>query len=154
MPMTRLLNLVTALSLLLCVAVASLWPYSYFAFDVVGYWPFPADRRAYGLLSHHGSFCFLAVGERSPGGHFAWRHDRTRQSNPRIGGVAGFVFSRRPGELLVGVPHWTLALLLALPPALRLRSHRRRPRTPGVCRSCGYDLRATPERCPECGLEA
>ena len=33
---------------------------------------------------------------------------------------------------------------------LKLRKHRRRF-APGRCGKCGYDVRASPFRCPECG---
>ncbi len=55
-------------------------------------------------------------------------------------------------------PHWFLVLLLAVPPTLsavgwQRRRHRRRLLGPDArpCPTCGYDLRATPTRCPECG---
>jgi rubrerythrin len=32
----------------------------------------------------------------------------------------------------------------------RVREHRRRVRL-GLCLVCGYDLRHSPEQCPECG---
>ena len=51
------------------------------------------------------------------------------------------------------VPHWAVAAVLLVLPARRtggwLRSRRRDRR--GLCRVCGYDLRASRERCPECG---
>jgi hypothetical protein len=59
------------------------------------------------------------------------------------------------GAVQVGVSHWLLALILLVPPALRLNGIRktRRLRKLGQCPACGYDLRATPGRCPECGRE-
>jgi hypothetical protein len=54
------------------------------------------------------------------------------------------------------VPYWALipAFLIAGLPAVRaFIAGRRRARrlAAGCCPSCGYDVRATPERCPECG---
>jgi hypothetical protein len=54
---------------------------------------------------------------------------------------------------VVSVPYWLLLVLLGILPArkvLRLLRRRRRARA-GQCALCGYDLRATRSRCPECG---
>jgi hypothetical protein len=40
----------------------------------------------------------------------------------------------------------------ALPCVWLLRRFTRRKRMPGTCGHCGYDLRASPDRCPECGI--
>jgi hypothetical protein len=55
------------------------------------------------------------------------------------------------------VPHWLLTLSFSIWPAFAitgiLRRHRLRRRRAAAnqCVVCGYDLRATPQRCPECG---
>ncbi len=51
------------------------------------------------------------------------------------------------------VPFWFLCLLFAIVPTVHFATHirRRRRQLAGFCKRCGYDLRATPDRCPECG---
>jgi hypothetical protein len=95
-----------------------------------------------------------------PGGSFT-RYDKheevasaLRRAQP---GVLGFQFRRNdtpPNRtLMIAVPFWFLAAITGVLPAawgVRLvrASHRQRA---SLCASCGYDLRATPDRCPECG---
>ena len=54
------------------------------------------------------------------------------------------------------VPAWSLVFAFTVLPAIvvlrELRAARRRRRSRlGLCPACGYDLRASPGRCPECG---
>jgi hypothetical protein len=51
------------------------------------------------------------------------------------------------------VPCWFAVIAFAAPPAWWYAMRRRRDgrARSGRCRCCGYDLRATPDRCPECG---
>ena len=56
-------------------------------------------------------------------------------------------------DLLVIVPLWPVVLLAAVIPSYWLfQFRRRRKNRNGFCVVCGYDLRATPDQCPECGL--
>ena len=54
------------------------------------------------------------------------------------------------------LPYWSLLVLSAIPPVAMFRRWRRRRRRvrQGLCLICGYDLRSTPDRCPECGTAA
>ena len=77
--------------------------------------------------------------------------------------VIGFFFGRqlRAGmsRTIVALPMSFLVVLLVGLTLVMVRSRVRRRRRArrlagGRCVGCGYDLRATPEKCPECGRES
>lgn len=98
------------------------------------------DYQPYGPMD----LLVFSTPDSTPGfGPIRWSH------TSRTKAVDGDDFT----HLGLGISHWLLALLLASPPLLWLRRRMaiRRQHRSGLCRNCGYDLRATPDRCPECG---
>ena len=174
-----LLNAATAASLVLCVATAVFWVRSYAVEDYVG-WSRPA--AAGNLWSTRGEVVFVRVTPHEGRGPFDGAnrpfHIRfpppagaslgevsARRVVPGLRRVAGFAYGAGAIPSYAGqawiVPLWAPCAASAILPAIaaaRLRLRRRlaarRHLRFGRCPTCGYDLRATPDRCPECGTIA
>jgi hypothetical protein len=67
-----------------------------------------------------------------------------------------FAIVAAPTRQVILLPYWPISLLLLLLPILWLRkairlARLRRIARRGICPDCHYDLRASTDRCPECG---
>lgn len=80
---------------------------------------------------------------------FGWENSRPLPPYPQN-------FPGGAGRLASTVPVWAICLLTLVLPAFKLSTliRRRRRIADGKCVRCGYDLRASLGRCPECGLDA
>jgi hypothetical protein len=74
-------------------------------------------------------------------------------SGTGLGNAAPREPARPAVTLFVAIPHWCLVIAAAALPLIRtIRTLRRQTRRlSGRCARCGYDLRASPGMCPECG---
>jgi hypothetical protein len=154
--MTRhLLNALSVTLLLLALCVAGVWVRSYLVRDTLALaWP----RHRADVHSTSGQF--VVVEEPAAGAPPA-RRVRWRREPDVIpyGASVRWALVRfqvhRSGTARVWVfPQWPLVVAAALAPAVGVVRRRRTRVVPGTCRHCGYDLRATPHTCPECGTSA
>jgi len=187
----RLLNVLTALSLLLCVAVCVLWVRSYSHFDRLGF----GGSGLCVVASYNGTLSVWTLSqpcilfqegfETAEKGSDEWPARwadswdslmpfGVSQSHRRLAGfgwVSGEFFppgwgmvreadDSAPRYGALGCPLWAVgAIVLVLPisraaASLRTALRRRRTMAKGTCFRCGYDLRATPGQCPECGCRS
>jgi hypothetical protein len=173
-----LVNVLTALSLLLFAAAVALWVRSYWVRDIVGFgraggnchlaqsilgrahlssnldggctggFTYSANRLSPNAVWHGGMSGYPAKVEWRLGFVFQ-HHTQYHFSWGRVGPAGGLNTTHR----LIVIPYWFPAVLFAAAPAAWCwRRYRRGGRVvAGLCSRCGYDLRATPGRCPECG---
>jgi hypothetical protein len=165
----RLFTILSAMSLVACLSVAMLWVRSYWTVDSITRRGHPDSEQRQSVTtisSWHGQFSCVVVQHSivfadSADWHFlGWTYwqkqlDPLNFSPPR-GGSFEFNFRTDRGSQAVmsvaSIPQWMFLLFFGALPTfwLILRRAARRRRS-GCCTTCGYDLRATPDRCPECG---
>jgi hypothetical protein len=133
---------VSAASLLLCLIACVLWARSY-----RNHWA--GDRLTFAAGPRPWEF-------RSEGGGLTlYRRDLAPWFFAGAS-TGGKPVPRYNWQEVVGFPYWLAVAATAPVPATHAarRIRRRRRASKGLCRACGYDLRMTPERCPECGAGA
>jgi hypothetical protein len=157
------------LSLILCLATAGLWGRSFSHEDAVEYqrWSLHSSRCLMILWWCDWDDASLLYSSYSL--HDTYRVNITDaldiENLNHDGGfyLAGFGFasleqgSAHVRHLIITCPHCAACIAFALAPAWWLLGPARRQskrRKLGLCLNCGYDLRASPQRCPECGRAA
>jgi hypothetical protein len=155
----RLLNLLTLLSLLLCVAVVALWVRSYLVQDHL---TVRRPHRHITVGTEYGAFVIFHTSyDDDIGTSWNWNVEPLPYQ-PGLSPLALALVTIEatqgfsPQTLVIVLPQWAVAAVFGTFPVGRLIRHHRSRRRHGsdACRRCGYDLRATPDRCPECGTIA
>ena len=167
--MKHLRSITAVLCLAACVLITAVWVRGYFVCDVVGHGsPMPGGgMRAAGVMNGRGGVALAAVTDTQYHAELdGFFYERERPiyagnagSQPARWKALGFMAIRlaSAGETgwAVVVPLWALLLPAAAVPLWHYGASPRRRRRPrqrlGLCVVCGYDLRATADRCPECG---
>jgi hypothetical protein len=158
--MRRLFTLASALLLVLCVATMLLWIASYSSKFVVNW---SGGTTSWDLVFSRGEISssrFEWGGPTNLGWTLQVEEPRSLlvvPGNPwrvRFRAFGFALISVHKSKVFDGVeivwPCWVFALLTVLSP-LAWIIRKGRESKPGRCAVCSYDLRATPDRCPECG---
>jgi hypothetical protein len=171
----KLLTLAAAVSAVLCVGACVLWVRSCWRYDELVWTRRQrvgscGEHLSLGVVSEAGQLDFhsqwyeenrLLASDWPADGTVERRHGWSVM--PAVRGRYhqlsrwGFSYGsiRRPDLVSrsVLVPHWFVVGLTGVAAAVgsRWSRHHGRPAR-GLCPACGYDLRATPDRCPECGV--
>ena len=176
----RLFTILSVVSLILCLATIALWVGSYWREDALTLTrasPIEKYRKVFQIRSSCGGVRITYDRDRMYylDSRLGWRHDGSPSSSRTypywFAGSPQQKFKMLGFQLFVAdwtdsggpkrsigflAPWFAIALVLSVLPSVwlfaMLRS-RRRARA-GLCPRCGYDLRATPERFPECGTAA
>lgn len=180
------LNMLCAVSLLLCLGSTGLWTRSYWRADSIALPSALPPRRAdpithfrpNALVFDSQAGCLRGMLVNARFGSLFWRRSAATACSFPYGSAAaaetwqGF---RYPGTAPKGalgfawesgltrgyyyypfravtVPYWGVTAVFTMLPMFMLgwRMRRARRAARGRCVACGYDLRATPSRCPEC----
>lgn len=171
--MKRLFRILAAVALLLfftlLIASTALWIRSYSMGEQISW---RTDTNSWFVTSAHGSFMVLVA----PGDLMAERGSRWAHvtmppfptlpttglvMKPLFLGIqtgTGDPFQAAPFSVFA-MPWWHITIvsfLMTFPLTRFLLTTRRRKKRlqKGLCPKCGYDLRATPTQCPECGAIA
>ena len=161
----RLFSILCGLSFLLFVAAVALWA------DCRSHssslWYGTDEKIQFSIEADQRNVVISNVTAKWPEHDAAvWHYDHDEPSYiairdcvPQSPSMLGFhVPTRRlNGRTGIVMPYWFVLLVPAVLPAMwswRFWTHaacRRHRIRNGLCLQCGYDLRATPSRCPECG---